>query len=274
VTTLAERLREVLSLGAGVQSSTLALMAARGEVTPMPLAAIFADTQSEPTSVYTWLSWLESQLPFPVHRVTAGNLAEDSLRPRRTTDGRRYTRTLLPVWSAGGHVSQRSCTRDYKIRPIRRKLRELIRPRRGERAIRVVQWIGISSDEASRMKPAPEPWIQTRWPLVELGMTRRDCLSWMETNGYPRPPRSACVFCPFHSDAEWRRLKTDEPAEFAKAVGYERALQAAKGKTDNFESVPYLHKSAVPLDGVDFRSDEERGQLNMFENECEGMCGV
>ncbi len=56
----------ILSLGAGVQSSTLALMAAAGEVSPMPTAAIFADTQDEPASVYKWLDWLEKQLPFPV----------------------------------------------------------------------------------------------------------------------------------------------------------------------------------------------------------------
>jgi len=37
------RLR-ALSLGAGVQSTTLALMAAHGEVGPMPDCAIFADT--------------------------------------------------------------------------------------------------------------------------------------------------------------------------------------------------------------------------------------
>ena len=52
-------MRHVLSLGAGVQSSTLALMAAAGEVTPMPDAAIFADTQAEPAGVYRWLDWLE-----------------------------------------------------------------------------------------------------------------------------------------------------------------------------------------------------------------------
>jgi hypothetical protein len=83
----------ILSLGAGVQSSTLALMAACGEVTPMPLAAIFADTQAEPDSVYRWLDWLEKQLPFPVHRVTAGSLEADVLKPRITKDGRRYCRT-------------------------------------------------------------------------------------------------------------------------------------------------------------------------------------
>ena len=56
----------VLNLGAGVQSSCLALMAAMGEVKPMPDFAVFADTQAEPKSVYDWLDWLEKQLPFPV----------------------------------------------------------------------------------------------------------------------------------------------------------------------------------------------------------------
>ena len=66
----------LLSLGAGVQSSTLALMAACGEISPMPDGAIFADTQSEPAAVYTYLDWLERQLPFPVYRVTAGSLKD------------------------------------------------------------------------------------------------------------------------------------------------------------------------------------------------------
>lgn len=51
-----------LSLGAGVQSSTMALMAAKGEITPMPDAAIFADTSAEPQAVYDWLDWLIKQL--------------------------------------------------------------------------------------------------------------------------------------------------------------------------------------------------------------------
>ena len=60
----------IISLGAGVQSSTMALMAAAGEITPMPTCAIFADTQDEPASVYKWLDWLEPKLPFPslIHR--------------------------------------------------------------------------------------------------------------------------------------------------------------------------------------------------------------
>ena len=66
--------KNIISLGAGVQSSTMALMAAQGEIKPMPDAAIFVDTQWEPAYVYKWLDWLETQLPFPVHRPTAGDL--------------------------------------------------------------------------------------------------------------------------------------------------------------------------------------------------------
>jgi len=54
----------------------MALMAAHDEIAPMPVAAIFADTQAEPKAVYEWLDWLEKQLPFPIHRVTAGKLEE------------------------------------------------------------------------------------------------------------------------------------------------------------------------------------------------------
>lgn len=72
------RLR-ALSLGAGVQSTTMALMAAHGEVGPMPDCAIFADTGWEPKAVYEHLEWLMSPnvLPFPVHIVSGGNIRDN-----------------------------------------------------------------------------------------------------------------------------------------------------------------------------------------------------
>lgn len=139
----------------------------------------------------------------------------------------------------------------------------------------VIQWIGISRDEVSRVKPSRDPWIKHRWPLVyETESRRHDCLLWMERNGFPRPPRSACRYCPFHSDAEWRRQRDEEPLEFALSIQFERDLQAVKAKTDNMGGVPFLHASLVPLDKVDFSTDEDHGQQVMFQNECEGMCGV
>ncbi|MBK8468162.1 MAG: hypothetical protein IPL32_20295 [Chloracidobacterium sp.] len=91
-------MKHIISLGAGVQSSTMALMAAHGEITPIPDCAIFADTQAEPQSVYTWLDWLEKELPFPVYRVTKGSLAVVSTTIRRSKNDKLYTNGQPPAF--------------------------------------------------------------------------------------------------------------------------------------------------------------------------------
>lgn len=259
-----------ISLGAGVQSSTMALMASKGEIQPMPSFAIFADTQCEPKAVYEWLEWLKPRLAFPVYVVTAGSLAENQLRIRVSKKtGKTYAQSQIPAYvkspdSLG--LAGRSCTTDYKVKPLLRKLREL---RNGSE---VVSWIGISADEAHRMKPSLETWAKHRWPLVELNMKRSDCLAWMSRNGFPQPPRSSCVFCPFHSDEEWRKLTADELKFSAE---FERKFQAvhANPSVDNkLKGVPFLHRSCKPIDQVEF-SNHEKGQ-SLWGNECEGMCGV
>ena len=272
----------ILSLGAGVQSSTLALMAAKGEVGPMPTAAIFADTQAEPASVYKWLDWLEAQLPFPVIRVTAGSLTERITTTRNNQKtGNVYYSNMIPamVLNQDGTkgIVGRACTSTFKIEPILKAARKIAEVKRGQKTVSVVQWIGISLDEVTRMKPSREKWSVHRWPLIEMGMKRHDCLNWMRKNGYPQPPRSACVYCPFHSDAEWRRLRDQEPNEFSKAVEVEKKMQRVHDSVTTagkFKGIPFLHASLVPLDEVDFSTDEDHGQQLLFDNECEGMCGV
>jgi hypothetical protein len=270
----------IISLGAGVQSSTMALMAARGEITPMPTAAVFADTQAEPEGVMRWLDWLEKQLPFPVIRVTRGDLTAESLKvvPFAKDKTRHWVKSLIPAFIENKDGSRgimgRQCTFSYKVEQLEKATRKLAGIKRGQKTVGAIQWIGISLDEAHRMKPARKPWVQHRWPLIDLGMKRHDCLRWMEKMGYPKPPRSACIYCPFHSDAEWRRLKDEEPKEFARAVQFERDLQHAKAQTDNQRGKPFLHNSLKPLDTVDLTTDIERGQGEMFGNDCTGLCGV
>lgn len=264
---------EFISLGAGVQSSTMALMAARGEIGPMPVAAIFADTQWEPAHVYEWLNWLEAQLPFPIHRVTAGNLREDTLRKQNTTGGRFASIPWhLTKTDGSSSMGRRQCTKEYKIAPLIKERRRLLGypPRVRIQANACVTWIGISTDEAGRMKDSRERWNVNRWPLIEKGMSRHDCLQWMERHGYPTPPKSACIGCPFHSDREWRRIKAD-PVAWADAVLIDEAIRKpARG----FRGEQYMHRSRKPLAEVDLSTLEDHGQLNMWNIECEGMCGV
>ena len=73
----------ILSLGAGVQSSTMALMADEGAFGIKPDAAVFADTGWEPDSVLKHLEWLKKQLSYPVHICKKGNLNEDILKALR-----------------------------------------------------------------------------------------------------------------------------------------------------------------------------------------------
>jgi hypothetical protein len=269
-----------ISLGAGVQSSTMALMAAAGEIAPMPTAAVFADTQAEPKSVYVWLDWLEKQLPFPVVRVTSGSLEDAAIRTRISKKGKLYNTTKLPVFTQSqtgkvGIIGMRNCTADFKIVPVLKESRKIGNVPRGCKEVKIIQWIGISLDEALRMKDSRVPWMQNRWPLIDARMTRADCLRWMESHRFPKPPRSACVFCPFHNTSEWRRLKTDEPEEFKRACEFEAKLQASRLQANSPTlSTMFLHRSCKPLADVDFSTEEERGQINMFNNECEGMCGV
>ena len=254
----------VISLGAGVQSTTLALMAAKGEIGPMPDCAIFADTQDEPQAVYKHLRWLQSGvLPFPIHVVTKGSLSE------RLFEGDDEAR--IPFYFEGGGLPNRQCTRNYKIRPIRAKVRELLDTTKREAGM-VEMWIGISADEASRMKPSDVQYITHRWPLIEAMKSRRDCLKWLEDKGYPKPPRSACVYCPYKSDQEWRDLRAS-PNDWELAVSVDKRLRDSP-MAERLGGKMYAHRSQVPLDQVDLSTAEDRGQLNLFNNECEGMCGI
>lgn len=275
-----------LSLGAGVQSSTLALMYAHGEIKPTVDCAIFADTQREPAEVYEWLDYLEPLLPFPVYRVTAGDLGGDTLRLRTSKKtGQKYVRSLVPAFfknpksKSGRGLLGRKCTAEYKVRALKKKQRELAkvpRARKGkERPVSVVTYLGISYDEVERMKQSTDDWNRIEWPLIDRKITRLDCLKWMQDHGYPLPPRSACYFCPFHSDNEWLRLKNEQPAEFAKAVDFDRELRRLARQqtgTAKLAGDVYLHSSLKPLDEVEFV--EQFDPVDQFRNDCEGLCGV
>lgn len=261
----------VLSLGAGVQSTTLALMAAKGEIAP-PDFAIFADTGWEPRAVYEHLDRLERALPFPVIIVTAGNIRDDVLAMAYGT--RRHGKRPSPPFYVRGEavngLLSRNCTEHYKITPIYRELRQrlCIKPRSpGPKHIVAEILLGISTDEVSRAKPSRWRWAENVFPLLDARMNRNDCHRWMERAGWSAP-KSACVGCPFRRDSEWRALSKDEMAD---AIFVDDAIRSGFG---NNTGELFLHRSCAPLRDVDLRTAEDRGQANLFNMECEGMCGV
>ena len=271
----------VLSLGAGVQSTALALMAAKKVIKPMPEFAIFADTQAEPQYVYDHLEYLIKVLPYPVEIVTAGSLTEKSLQERkRQKDNAYYMPKEIPLFGIkkDGSITGglgRQCTNDFKIQPINKFLRNKFKVKRAEKNSVLTQWLGISWDEVQRMKPSRIKFIAHEWPLIDLRMRRSHCLQWLEDNNFKVPPRSACYYCPFHSDAEWREIKNNAPEDFKKAIEFDKQIRAKFLKYDKIKMEVYLHRSCKPLDKIDFENDIDKGQqVFNFQNECEGLCGV
>ena len=278
MTILKKPVARVLSMGAGVQSSTVGFMAKHGDIPPFDFA-VFADTGAEPQPVYDWLAWMETQLPFPIIRAKYGDLPTDSVQVRRSKkSGRTYLRTVVPTFikKANGKkgMLRRKCTRDYKINTIKRAvIAELglsIRDRKN--GVVVQQAIGISTDEIGRVAVSRDPWSENHYPLIEAGMSRTDCLMWMQAHGYPFPPRSACTFCPYHSDDEWLRMKTQDPASFQQAVEYEQTLQEAQRNQEVLLGTPFLHASLLPLAEVEFKPGFDPAVE--WHGECEGMCGL
>jgi hypothetical protein len=267
----------ILSLGAGVQSSTMALMAAAGEITPMPVAAIFADTGDEPESVYKWLEWLITKLPFPVRigrrETSLSQHVFDAIdRGERVSNPPLFTLPDNPSEPEG--LLTRDCTRDFKIAVIQREARAVML----ELGVAsIIQWIGISLDEVIRMKPSRVQYSMHRWPLIEMRKSRHDCLLWWDkaTDYDDRPskypPRSACVQCPHHSNAEWRRLRDNEPEAWNRAVEFDMKIRTG---IHGVRAKCFVHRDCVPLSEVDLSTDDERGQGLLWGNECDGMCGV
>lgn len=276
----------VLSLGAGVQSSTLALMIEKGEI-PMVDAAIFADVKGEPKAVYEWLEYLKKEIKsYPIYVVTWRDLKQDILDASKGE----YKAFTAPFFTKNIETGKkgmlmRQCTSDYKIKPVVQKVRELLGLKKGEKRKKnthVEMLMGISKDEAIRMKTNRVKYIQNIYPLVDKNLTRSDCMKWMSEKGYPKPPRSACTFCPYHSNEEWLRIKNGDQEEWKAVIELDKAIRSQERfKEKNKESSTlkdeiFLHRSCLPIDQVNFEEKKEKKQGDLFEGfelECEGMCG-
>lgn len=268
----------VLSLGAGVQSSCLALMAERGEYgLPKPDLAIFANTGWEPRAVYDHLEWLRSQVSYEIVEVKNGNIRENILKGQMP-DGSKFLGIpafLVNPDSTTG-ILRRQCTNHYKTKPIHKYLRERLQIAPGRRApmdVRVEMWLGISKDEAGRQKPSQEEWVKKRYPLIEKDFTRAHLVNWFNEH-YPgrQLPSSSCIGCPYHSDAMWKHLKENDPKSFQEAVFIDQALRNVPATKGAIKGEAYLHRSRIPLLDVDF--DGVSSYESLMVEECEGLCGI
>lgn len=248
---------KVISLGWGVQSFTLAAMSALGEIEKVNFA-LHADTGYERAETYKfakkWTSWLIE------HGIEVKTVHHREIRGIEN-QMQNYRACMIPAYSSHFFRSKkgqlkRQCTSNWKIKPMEKVMKGTVE-----------LWLGISTDEALRMKPNKLTRITNRWPLIELGMSRNDCVVWLKEHGLEVPTKSSCYFCPYHDSHSWRDIMAGEDRE--KVIAIDRAIRQVRSHK-NVEL--YIHPSNKPIEKVNF--NEINLQMNLWDEECTGICGV
>ena len=290
------------AMGAGVQSTAIALLVAEGRI-EKPKFAVFSDTGWESKAVYDHLDRLDREVLQPsgvtLVKVGKSNLGNDA--------GSRHAPDLIPLYirnpkTGKNGITRRQCTSVYKIMPLGRWVREQLGatvrslpctfcdgtgertppwltdetgtcwPCGGTGRRRVVgqipdkrQWargyIGFSVDELGRAGASRDSYVVNSYPLLDLRMSRDDCNDYLADKGWGDTLKSACIGCPFHSNAEWRKVKAD-PVQWRSAVAADERVRNMPGRI----GVGYLHESRVPLVEADFSTggDRELGSCSPY----------
>ncbi|MFE4216255.1 hypothetical protein [Streptomyces sp. NPDC056844] len=115
----------------------------------------------------------------------------------------------------------------------------------------VEQWVGISTDEFHRAKDADVKYMRNRHPLIDLGWSRTDCVRYLTSLNLADTPKSSCLGCPFHGNAQWRHIRDTSPAEWADVVAFDAAIRQGNARANasgnRLLGEAFLHRSRVPL---------------------------
>ena len=257
---------KVISLGLGVQSTALYMMSSLGRI-PRADYAIFADLGAESNKTYEVLEYLKDWSKYnngiPIEITKEKNLLKDILNQTNST-GQKFA--SIPAFSESGGMVRRQCTSEYKIQPVVKKIRELHKLKFRQRMPKTEVWLGISMDEIQRMKISQLPRIDYYYPLIEERMSRGDCYRFFKEKNFPIPDKSSCIFCPYHSDKNWKDIKENNPKAWDKCIEVDNAIRGASKKGLNDKM--FLHRSLIPLKDIEFADQQE---LFLCE---EGFCGL
>lgn len=263
---------KILSIGWGVQSWTLAAMAALGEV-EKPDYILHADTTWEHQHTYEfaekWTPWLEE------HGMKVITCCDE--RAAKIMLDQSNGQTHVPLHTVelnnpkGRGMLNRSCTQRWKIAPQKRVMGELLEKHGLKKTTKVIkQMIGISTDEWTRMKTSDVKYVDMVFPLVDMRISRQDCIDWLMKNKLDVPKKSSCVFCPYHSLYAWWKLKEAGGKDWEVACKVDKALRDKRLK-HGYKS--YLNTQCKPLDEMYFGEFTEPTLFDLSQYACDsGHC--
>ena len=209
----------VWSSGGGIQSTAIAVLICEGKL-PKPDLALMCDCgyESDRTMAYV--------RDVAVPRLRAAGVELHIVRSADYTNVALMSRDghcNLPAFrqNEDGSVSHLSthCNGMWKQYVTRRFCKE-------HGLDRYLHWVGISTDEARRARSSRVRYEVLRYPLIELGMSREDCVNVIKAAGWPLPIRTSCIMCPQRTMFEWLRLKVECPEDFERACRIEDEIRS------------------------------------------------
>lgn len=243
-----------MSYGGGVQTVAIITLVLEGKL-PRPDVLVMADTEREVVTTFEYLNqWVKPTLdklglqveiaPHSLATVDLESAGGEILLPAFTRQNGRIGK--MPTF----------CSNEWKQRVIRRWLKD-------KDIIDTDVWLGISLNEAERMKSSGLNWYRHVYPLIELvPMHRAQCVAQIQKYGWPIPHKSRCWMCPNQSPREWKKMKQLNDGDFQKAVELESKLRQADPHI-------YFHPLAIPLAQA---VEQSELQADMFDGCDSGYC--
>jgi len=251
-----------ISWGGGLQSTCMAVMSALGDLEKVD-AVVHVDPGFEWSKNYETIEWYTKWLN-ERGVYTESVKAEPSIK-----EGYLVNHKHIPAWTKSGAPLRRQCTVEYKLYPVKRRMREIAgydptkapHPKAGEFEV----WIGFTLDEHERRAASRVKYMVNRFPLIELGMTRDHCTEYLQKHDLPIPPKSACVICPYRRAKEWIDIRDQTPDEFQEAIEIDREIRYARPNEDIEADELYLYNGLVPLEEADLDEDARIEEARMKE---------
>lgn len=255
---------QIFSSGGGVQSTAIAALIVRGDL-PKPDLSVIVDTEREKSTTWDYLETVTAPALASVG-VQIYRVAKSKYSRVDVLGGEKGQTILIPAFTSQNNGQpgklRTFCSSEWKRDVKRRWVTK-------EHGVRKAQdWMGFSTDEIGRaarmIKPKPGKWA-VRFPLLELGMSRGDCIALVKEMGWPPAPRSSCWMCPNMHMREWREVQAGP--DWEKVIAFEREIR-------RHDSHVWLTDQCVPVETANFSIANET-MWGDSGAECEsGLCFV
>lgn len=253
---------KVLSCGAGMQSTALALMSAenvkKGVVHPeVPIydAIVFCDLNCEPPWVYTQADFIAAmceQYGIPFYVLNSYIFEDHALRIQHG----KFIK--MPLWTMNNGKKgklRRTCTIDYKIVAIQQFVKHHLLGYQKRRRLKPEDigahemHIGFSAEEQNRIFDSHNPLFVNKFPLVEMGLERKDNYRYILEEWGLDTKASACYICPFHKNYFFKYLKDHHPYDYEAVTDFDRILsqKSAEGAVKSDLYLSYSCKRICEL---------------------------